>query len=417
MEFYSYTTKTENEKCLITNIKKEQCYNRKGKPQYKLLIDYYYDYFETVLYPEYFDNKRNRILQFKYKCFINEIIIHGGNLDLVNKEYVEKYHFEYNNLHVNYFTRKNGGDIKKGTQAFNDRQSTTSKQSFIKRYGKEEGEEKFKKHFKHIHDSTSGDKHWTRNLDTTMKEHIMKLHNITEKEANNYFNHYNAWKCDGMTDREIYERRRDTGIYAQTFYTPEMREHWHKKMTIVIEQMKQSGDYHKKFGCWKACYNYAIDNNLDYTDETRIDIWHILFNGSDVRHWLRKGFSQIESQQRIKQNKRSSKQSDDALMEIEDKLNVTITFEKRIDRYFCDGVIENSKIAIEYNGDYWHMNPTQYKENDIHKTTKLLAKDVWKHDENKRNIISEHGYIPFIIWEYDWNNNKEEIINQLKQLI
>jgi G:T-mismatch repair DNA endonuclease (very short patch repair protein) len=62
----------------------------------------------------------------------------------------------------------------------------------------------------------------------------------------------------------------------------------------------------------------------------------------------------------------------------------------------------NKKI-IEFNGDYWHMNPSKYKSSSYNKTKKMLASDIWQYDANKIKLAESHGYEVLTIWESDYN--------------
>jgi len=42
--------------------------------------------------------------------------------------------------------------------------------------------------------------------------------------------------------------------------------------------------------------------------------------------------------------------------------------------YFYDYVIPDLFFCIEFNGDYWHMNPNKYKENYVNPTTKKITR-------------------------------------------
>jgi len=68
--------------------------------------------------------------------------------------------------------------------------------------------------------------------------------------------------------------------------------------------------------------------------------------------------------------------------------------------------IQKTNIIIEVNGDFWHANPNKYKENDIVKHTKdgILAKDIWKKDEEKLLLAKKNGYRVVYIWETEFNN-------------
>lgn len=81
----------------------------------------------------------------------------------------------------------------------------------------------------------------------------------------------------------------------------------------------------------------------------------------------------------------------------------------------ADICIESKKIAIEFNGDYWHANPKIYKKNDIIPTWKgqIPAKDIWKKDKIKKKHIESFGYKVIYIWEKDYSENKDNILQGL----
>lgn len=85
--------------------------------------------------------------------------------------------------------------------------------------------------------------------------------------------------------------------------------------------------------------------------------------------------------------------------------------------YFIDFCIPELKIAIEFNGNYFHANPMYYNDNYSNFWhTKQTAKDIWKNDEIKYNAIENKGFKLFVVWEDDINNKKLEntIINEIK---
>lgn len=65
-------------------------------------------------------------------------------------------------------------------------------------------------------------------------------------------------------------------------------------------------------------------------------------------------------------------------------------------------VLEEIKLCIEFNGDYWHST----KVND----------DMYYH-LNKLNMCLARGYKLIQIRESDWNRNKEEIKRKLFNLV
>lgn len=82
--------------------------------------------------------------------------------------------------------------------------------------------------------------------------------------------------------------------------------------------------------------------------------------------------------------------------------------------FFYDFAIikSNNKKIIEFNGDFWHANPSIYTENWKHKVLNTTAKDLWKKDEYKHNLAKENGFDILIIWEKEWRDNKEDVIKR-----
>ena len=76
--------------------------------------------------------------------------------------------------------------------------------------------------------------------------------------------------------------------------------------------------------------------------------------------------------------------------------------------YYVKG--NNISIAIEFYGDYWHRNPNQYKETE---ETNI----IWKRDEKRINLLKEDFNCDcHIVWESDYRNNKESILNKFKEI-
>ena len=68
--------------------------------------------------------------------------------------------------------------------------------------------------------------------------------------------------------------------------------------------------------------------------------------------------------------------------------------------YELDIYYPEKRIAIEFNGDYWHSE--KFKDKDYH--------------YNKFSICRENNILLVSIFETDWNNRKEEIISYLRDL-
>ena len=80
--------------------------------------------------------------------------------------------------------------------------------------------------------------------------------------------------------------------------------------------------------------------------------------------------------------------------------------------YFYDIVFGNK--IIEYNGDYWHCNPKNFKETDIVKRgNKIIpVKEIWEKENIKLETAKNNGYKVLVIWESDYRKNREETISK-----
>jgi hypothetical protein len=90
-------------------------------------------------------------------------------------------------------------------------------------------------------------------------------------------------------------------------------------------------------------------------------------------------------------------------------------FEKYFDGYFYDFTVGNK--IIEFNGDYWHCTPTRYAQGEFVRIRgeMRLVEDIWARDIKKINHAILHGYEVKIVWENDFINRKEEIIQECKE--
>jgi len=76
-----------------------------------------------------------------------------------------------------------------------------------------------------------------------------------------------------------------------------------------------------------------------------------------------------------------------------------------------DFVLKEKFKIIEFFGDYWHCNPRFYDRNYFHKKMKCLAEEKWEQDKIKEDFIKKEGFEVFVVWEYDYDTDKETILN------
>lgn len=81
--------------------------------------------------------------------------------------------------------------------------------------------------------------------------------------------------------------------------------------------------------------------------------------------------------------------------------------------YYYDFLIEELNYIIEFNGDSFHANLELFKEDDCPNPyiKNLTAKEIWINDQKKNSAAKDVGYDIDIIWESDYNKDKNYYIN------
>lgn len=85
-------------------------------------------------------------------------------------------------------------------------------------------------------------------------------------------------------------------------------------------------------------------------------------------------------------------------------------------KYFIDIFSDDAKMIIEYNGDYWHCNPTLYSGSFYHPKKCKSAQDIWDEDRQRMQILQQKGYQSFTVWESDYNNDKCGVLDRLTKV-
>lgn len=85
---------------------------------------------------------------------------------------------------------------------------------------------------------------------------------------------------------------------------------------------------------------------------------------------------------------------------------------KEIDIY-----LPKLKLGIEFDGNYWHMEPRIYKSTDFNKNKNLTAEQIWEYDKLKDKLAKNKGITLLHIKEYDWLNDKFKEKEKIKKYI
>ena len=94
------------------------------------------------------------------------------------------------------------------------------------------------------------------------------------------------------------------------------------------------------------------------------------------------------------------------------QLKLTNVSEDRCsNRIFMYDFTYRNKI-IEFNGDFWHMNPSEYKSDFFNQISKIYTKDKWEIDSIKIKCAESYGYKVLTIWESEYKKDKEGTIQK-----
>ena len=96
--------------------------------------------------------------------------------------------------------------------------------------------------------------------------------------------------------------------------------------------------------------------------------------------------------------------------EIEFNCRTMLKDDRELDIY-----IPSKKLAIEFNGDYWHMNPRLYDEIYYNSQSQCTAKEKWEYDRLKQEECRSLGIKLIVVWEHDWIHSRKEVEDLLKR--
>lgn len=96
-------------------------------------------------------------------------------------------------------------------------------------------------------------------------------------------------------------------------------------------------------------------------------------------------------------------------------------------RYQLDYYDRTLNVVVEFYGDYWHYNPELFEDASLNgkdsfrKVDYVNRSDVWKHDEQrKKYIMTVMNVKPenfIIVWENDYRNDRSGTITKVERMI
>jgi len=82
-------------------------------------------------------------------------------------------------------------------------------------------------------------------------------------------------------------------------------------------------------------------------------------------------------------------------------------------KYFIDIFSEKAKMVIEYNGDYWHCNPSQFSGSFFHPRKHKHAEQIWAEDAERMRVMQQKGYHTVTVWESEYCSDKQNVLDKL----
>ena len=96
---------------------------------------------------------------------------------------------------------------------------------------------------------------------------------------------------------------------------------------------------------------------------------------------------------------------------IENRLEANVP----IGPYIVDMIV--GKKIVEFYGDFWHANPTKYVESDSLAGVggpNRMANEIWEMDKKRVDNLATLGYDVLIVWESEWNDEREDTIKKIE---
>ncbi len=83
--------------------------------------------------------------------------------------------------------------------------------------------------------------------------------------------------------------------------------------------------------------------------------------------------------------------------------------------YRVDALAPEKKFIVEYNGDWWHANPTVYGPDDlVGFDYGTRAKAIWHRDAKRKAALERAGYSVLVVWESNWKQDSDAVLESIK---
>lgn len=228
-----------------------------------------------------------------------------------------------------------------------------------------------------------------------------KEHDCRLSPFSRHFNGYNGM-CDDEKDKLI----RDRLGYDRDDRTQTQINYWIKRGYTKDEANAKISELQRTFTLEKCIEKYGIvDGTQIWNDRQKrwvASLTYHFINVGDNR--TPKSNFEVQSVKAICE-----------ILQIDVPKTQKFISDKQGNHYSFDFNVGNR--LIEFNGDYWHMNPKIYKPNSINKRKGMSAVEIWEYDKQKTQCAVDNGYDVLTIWESEYNENPADCISRCVQFL
>lgn len=226
--------------------------------------------------------------------------------------------------------------------------------------------------------------------------------NTTEeqrKSVSPFSKSFKGYQC--MSDDEKVANIKSCLKLDKVGRTTNQIEYWINKGYTEEEAKQKVSDRQRTFTLDKCIEKYGQEKGVEVWKERQYKWVHSLQQSFEKDGDSRTPISKFES---------DCKKRICEILHIDIPHKQKYISDKNNNHYSYDLTI-NNKI-IEFNGDYWHCNPNLYCEDYFNKSKQKTAHEIWEYDKIKINCAKSFGYDVLVIWESEYNKDKEGTIQK-----
>lgn len=207
-------------------------------------------------------------------------------------------------------------------------------------------------------------------------------------------------KIDSLVDGSITKRVSEKN-------SPVYPEYWIKQGYSEEEAQQKVSEQQTTFNLEICIEKYGKEEGLKRWNE-RQEKWLSTMDEKSDEEKLRINSLKAAS---IGNRSKAEKEIEQYLKKENLDIKVQYLIKKDDGKYYSYDIFCNNKI-IEYNGDFWHCNPKKYDAEFYNPRVKKTAQEIWDKDVEKIKLADDRGYEILTIWETDYKQNKQKVIEE-----